>query len=105
MALNTYNPDENARSSGQYQELNIFGAPTGRIALMTEGDRLPSSPRGFSWRPLAERSASELRAEGNKYRRMAETATTMEVAASLRKIADRLDAMADQKERESRGEG
>ena len=103
MALNTYQPGEITRSSDQYQELNIFGAPTGRIALMTEGDKLPPSPRGFSWRPLAERSASELRAEANKYRRMAETATTIGVAASLQRIADRLDAMADRKDRESHG--
>jgi hypothetical protein len=104
MALSTYQPGETARCSGQYQELNIFGAPTGRIALMAEGEKLPTSPRGSSWRPLHERSGPELRAEANKYRRMAETATTLPVAASLRKIADRIDALADRKERESGGD-
>jgi hypothetical protein len=36
---------------------------------------------------------------------MAETATTAEVMDGLRKIADRLDALADRKDRENRGQG
>jgi hypothetical protein len=35
---------------------------------------------------------------------MAETATTMSVTIGLRKIADRLDAMAERREREEKGE-
>ncbi|MGC1409457.1 MAG: hypothetical protein WA864_10990 [Acetobacteraceae bacterium] len=104
MAPNAYQPGESAPSSGRYQEVNIFGAPTGTLVLMTEGEKLPPAPRGFTWRPLSDRSASELREEAAKYRRMAETATTKSVMDGLRRIAERLDILADQKERESRGE-
>lgn len=69
---------------------------------MAEGDQLPPAPRGFTWRPLAERSATELREEAARYRRMAQTATTRDVMESLRKVADRLEALADQREREQR---
>jgi hypothetical protein len=102
MAGTGYRPGESAPSSGQYQELNIFGAPTGRMALMAEGAQLPAAPRGFTWRPLSQRSAAELRAEAARYRRMADTATTVPVRDGLRRIADRLDALAVQKERDSR---
>jgi hypothetical protein len=39
-----------------------------------------------------------------EYRRMAETSTMTAVMESLRRIADRFDAMADQRERDERGE-
>jgi len=54
--------------------------------------------------PLSERSVAEIRALAAEYRRMAETARTMASMDGLRKIADRLDAMADRREREERGE-
>ncbi len=104
MGLNAYQPGESAPGSGHYQEPNILSAPTGTMVLMSGSDERPPTPRGFTWRPLSERSAAELRKEAAEYRRMADTATTMAVMDGLRKIADRLDALADQKERESRGE-
>ena len=104
MVPREYLPGERAPGAGRYEELNPFGAPTGKVALMKEGDELPAAPRGFVWRPLSERSAAELRAQAADYRHMAETARTADVAIGLRKIADRFDAMADQRERETRGE-
>jgi hypothetical protein len=53
--------------------------------------------------PLAKRTIAELRAEAAEYRRMAATARTAEGMASLFRIADRFDALADQREREARG--
>lgn len=69
---------------------------------MTAGERFPPWPLGFTWRPLSERSATELRAQAAKYRSMAQTARTEIAHSGLQKIADRLDALADQREREER---
>ena len=61
----------------------------------------PPAPRGLNWRPLSERATGEIRGEAAKYRAMSETATTLPVVASLRKIADRLDELAARKEQAS----
>jgi hypothetical protein len=95
---------EPASRTGPYKELNVLGTPTGRIVFMTAGEELPPAPRGFSWRPLAERAPAELRARAEEFRRMAETGTTMQVMTSLYQLADRYDAMANQRERKERGE-
>jgi hypothetical protein len=66
---------------------------------MTSGRRSPQSdPGAREWRPLSERSAAELRAQAEEYRRMAATASTEQVMRSLRDMADRFDRMADQRE-------
>jgi hypothetical protein len=44
----------------------------------------------------------ELRAQAAEYRRLADRARTVAVAAALLKIADRYDALADQREIEER---
>jgi hypothetical protein len=103
MAPNEYPPGKRAPVAGDYQELSALGTPTGKLALMTEGEPLPPAPRGFSWRLLSQRSAAELRAEAAKYRRMAASATTIVARDSLNKIADRFESLADQREREERG--
>ncbi|HTW71559.1 MAG TPA: hypothetical protein VME47_16850 [Acetobacteraceae bacterium] len=100
MQRTEYSSGDRVPNSGDYEELNVFGSWTGRIAQMTEGDRFPAGPRGFTWRPLSERSAAELRAQAVEYRRMAETARTPTALSGLLKLADRLDALADQRERE-----
>jgi hypothetical protein len=53
--------------------------------------------------PLGQRSASELRAQAAAYRRLAATARLIETAAGLLKLADRLTALAEQ--REGHGDG
>ena len=35
--------------TGHYEELNVFGTPTGTIVHGRAGERLPRQPRGFTW--------------------------------------------------------
>jgi hypothetical protein len=46
--------------------------------------------------PLSQRSAAELHAQADEYRRMAETARTMQTFKSLLRLADRFDGLAEQ---------
>lgn len=103
MALSEYQPGGCAPDTGEYEELNVFGTPTGRIAAVEKDEQLPATARGFSWRPLRDRPVAEIRASATEYRRIAETARTAEVRDSLRKLAERLDNLADQRERSRDG--
>jgi hypothetical protein len=105
MALYEYQPGGRAPSAGEYEELNVFGTPTGRVAVMEKDEELPYAARGFSWRALGDRSVAEIRASAAEYRRMAKTARTAGVGDSLRKLAGRFDRLADQRERNRDGEG
>lgn len=104
MAFTEYQPGDRAPDAGEFEELNVFGTPTGRVATLAKDDPFPVTARGFTWRPLAEHSVDELRARAAEYRRMAGTATTASVRDSLRNLADRFDAMADRREREEQGQ-
>jgi hypothetical protein len=53
MEPHEHQPGEPASRAGRYAELNVFGTPTGKVAYVGEGEELPSSPRGFSWRHMA----------------------------------------------------
>ena len=64
---------------------------------MDEGEELPRTPRGLTWRPLAELSAADLRAKAWDYRRMAATARTAEVMDNLLKLAERFEELANRK--------
>lgn len=99
MAHNEFQPGAIAPDSGLYEELNVFGTPTGRAVTVTQGETFPALPRGFSWRPLSSLSASELRARAQHYRQMAGTATTSMVMTELLKLATRFDALADQRDK------
>jgi hypothetical protein len=35
--------------TGHYEELNVFGTPTGTIIPVRAGEHLPGQPRGFTW--------------------------------------------------------
>ena len=72
---------------------------------MDKDEELPDAARGFSWRALGDRSVAEIRANAAEYRRMAETARTPAVRDSLRKLAERFDSLADQRERGRDGPG
>jgi hypothetical protein len=50
MEPHKHRPGEPAFRSGQYEELNVFGSRTGRMAHVEEGKELPGAPRGFTWR-------------------------------------------------------
>jgi hypothetical protein len=54
---------------------------------------------------LSQRSAAELREQAAGYRCSAKTARTLYVSDALIKIADRLDALADQHEQEQHSGG
>ena len=101
MPHHEYRPGEPVPGAGVYEELNVFGSPTGRCAVMAEGEELPAAARGFTWRPLTVRSARELRARAETHQRLASTAQTPAVAENLRAIAERLRALADERERRS----
>ena len=103
MAFTDHVPGEPAPRAGVYEELNVFGTPTGRLAVVAKDEEFPDAARGFTWRPLAEHSVAELRALAAKYRRMAQTARTATVRDRLGKLAERFDALADRREREETG--
>jgi hypothetical protein len=41
--------------AGTYEEVDVFGKPTGNRVTVGEGDQLPRSPRGFGWRLIGDR--------------------------------------------------
>jgi hypothetical protein len=49
--------------------------------------------------PPSTRSVAQLREEAEKYRRLAATARTVATLGALLRLADRLDALADWRER------
>jgi hypothetical protein len=49
-----HQPGAHAPTTGHYEELNVFGTPTGKVEHVREGERLSSAPRGFTWRQVAE---------------------------------------------------
>lgn len=51
--------------------------------------------------PISKRTAAALRAQAEEYRYMARTARITETAESLRKLAARFDALAEERERDS----
>ena len=53
MERREYPPGDRAPDNGRYEELNVFGAPTGRTATMEQGQELPPAPQGFTWREVA----------------------------------------------------
>jgi hypothetical protein len=50
MADREHQPGAPAPRTGRYQELNVFGTPTGKVVDAEEDSRLPAASRGFSWR-------------------------------------------------------
>jgi hypothetical protein len=49
-----HQPGSLAPVTGHYEELNVFGTPTKRVQHVRKGERLPPSPRGFTWRQIEE---------------------------------------------------
>jgi hypothetical protein len=47
-----HQPGDRAPVTDHYEELNVFGTPTGTVIHIPEGDRLPHGPRGFTWRRI-----------------------------------------------------
>jgi len=99
MPIDEYLPRSPAPHTGLFEELNIFGAPTGVAVFMTQGKALPDTPRGFMWRSLAALSAAELRQRAEQYRAMAATARTAQAVDGLLKLAERFDTLAEERGR------
>jgi hypothetical protein len=49
-----HQPGTHAPATGHYEELNVFGTPTGKVEHVREDERLPHGPRGFAWRQIVE---------------------------------------------------
>jgi hypothetical protein len=47
-------PGEPATRTGEYLELNVFGAATGWSVYAKKDTPLPRLPRGFTWRHVPE---------------------------------------------------
>jgi hypothetical protein len=50
MEPHEHRPGEPAIRAGRYEELNVFGSPTGKVTHVVEGEALPAAPLGFTWR-------------------------------------------------------
>jgi hypothetical protein len=48
-ARQEYPPGTHAPAGGTYEQRNVLGTPTGVRVSLTEGERLPAAPRGFTW--------------------------------------------------------
>ena len=51
-SVREYPPGTPAPSDGTYEQCNVLGSVTGARITLTGGQRLPASPRGFTWRPV-----------------------------------------------------
>jgi hypothetical protein len=49
-----HQPGDRAPATAHYEELNVFGSPTGAVVHVREGDRLPGAPRSFTWRRIRQ---------------------------------------------------
>jgi hypothetical protein len=47
-----HQPGDRAPATAHYEELNVFGSPTGTDVHVREGDRPPPAPRSFTWRRI-----------------------------------------------------
>ena len=63
MTRDEHLPGEPATRAGLYEELNVFGSPTGNLARLAEGAVFPAAPRGFTWRVVGGGAARIARAE------------------------------------------
>jgi hypothetical protein len=49
-----HQPGTRAPRTGRFEELNVFGSPTGKVEHVREGEHLPPAPQGFSWRHIED---------------------------------------------------
>ena len=50
MTPEEHQPGEHADAFREYEELNVFGTPTGWVLHVRMGELLPDAPRGHTWR-------------------------------------------------------
>jgi hypothetical protein len=80
--------------TGNYEQLNVFGTPTGKTIHVQRGEHLPAAPHGFTWR----RTAQQLRERAAAYRGMAATAATAQIGDEFIHLAERLERLAAQRD-------
>jgi hypothetical protein len=51
-----HQPGDRAPATAHYEELDVFGSPTGAVVHVREGDTLPGAPRSFMWRRIRRES-------------------------------------------------
>ena len=51
-ASRTADKQRQSSTATAYELCNVFGTPTGRRIMLAEGEPLPATPNGWSWRPL-----------------------------------------------------
>jgi hypothetical protein len=49
-----HNPGDRAPATGDYEQLNVFGTPTGWVVHVREGEPLPAAPSHHTWRRMTE---------------------------------------------------
>ncbi len=59
METSDHDPGDPAPHTGEYHEINVFGSHTGRRVYADAGTRLPSLPRGYTWRYAPDRGKLE----------------------------------------------
>ena len=101
MTRDEYLPLSPAPHTGIFEELDVFGSPTGVVAFVNKGELLPGAPRSFTWRPLRELSLAELRARATEYREMAQAARTEQARQGLLRLSERFEELAEQREARS----
>jgi hypothetical protein len=98
MQQTEFPPGGSAPETGVYEELNVFGTPTGNVIVLARTETFPVLPMGFTWRPLSSLSAAEIRDRAAHCRAMAGTASTEDVRDALLKLAVRFDKLASERE-------
>lgn len=94
MTQNEFYSGEAARDGDVYRQLNVFGAP--RDMTVRQGETFPSLPRLFAVLPLVTQSAHKLRKRAARDRRLTGAATRTHVRDDVPKVAQCVEAPADQ---------
>jgi hypothetical protein len=55
MTTEEHQPGADAPVIVRYEELSVFGSPTGKAGYVREGERLPHGPLGYSSRQIKEK--------------------------------------------------
>jgi hypothetical protein len=49
-----HQPGDRAPATAHYEELNVFGSPTGTVVHVHAGNKLPPAPRNFTWKRVRQ---------------------------------------------------
>jgi hypothetical protein len=94
MAHDDLRPLSPAPRGGLFEEINLFGAPTGVMTRVNRGEALPGAPRGFTWRPLPDVPREELLRRAESVREMANRLEISRAREALFRLATGLEGLA-----------